>query len=132
MCDQADIGDGWSIAAAEAPGARITRQHVLDRAAARIEPVPEPLHSGQLIEMKLLFEIFSHARDDKGMRVHSHHLSKPSYIAATDICALCSSKVPDPSCSRQRLCRSTNSVAACRRQPPRPLAPCFHPPRPHS
>jgi hypothetical protein len=35
MCDQTDIGDGWSIAAAEAPGARVARQNVFDRATAR-------------------------------------------------------------------------------------------------
>src|SRR5262245_15576214 len=40
----------------------VMRQHVFDCAAARIDPVPEPLHSGGLIEMKLLFEIFSHPR----------------------------------------------------------------------
>src|SRR6266536_1567678 len=80
MCDQADIGDSWSIAAAEAPGARVTCKYVFDRVTAQIKPVREPLHSSWLIEMKFLFEIFSHARDDKGMRVHSQHLSKPAYM----------------------------------------------------
>jgi hypothetical protein len=65
MCDQADIGDGGSIAAAEAPGARVAHQHVFDRATTRIVPMREPLHTGRLIELKLLFEIFSQARDDK-------------------------------------------------------------------
>src|SRR6266511_1191493 len=80
MCDQADIGDSWSIAAAEAPGARVTCKYVFDRVTVQIKPVREPLHSSWLIEMKFLFEIFSHARDDKGMRVHSQHLSKPAYM----------------------------------------------------
>src|SRR5262249_48939608 len=34
MRDQADIGDGRPVAAAEAPGAWVARQHVLDRATA--------------------------------------------------------------------------------------------------
>src|SRR5262249_19245078 len=68
MRDQADIGDGRLVAAAEAPGARVAREHVLDRATGEIKPMPEPLHSRSLIEMKLLLEIFSHARDDEGMR----------------------------------------------------------------
>src|SRR3981081_2955426 len=80
MCDQADIGDGWSIAAAEASGSGVAHQHVLDRATTGIEPVPEPPQAGRLIEMKLLLEIFSHARDDKGMRVHRQHLSEPAYM----------------------------------------------------
>ena len=80
MCDQADIGDGWSIAAAETPGARVASQHVFERPNARIKPVSEPLHSGLLIEMKLLFEIFSHPWNDKGMRVHSKHLRETAYM----------------------------------------------------
>jgi hypothetical protein len=40
MCDQTDIGDGWSIAAAKVYG---WRAHVFDRATACIKPVPEPL-----------------------------------------------------------------------------------------
>jgi hypothetical protein len=51
MCDQTDIGNTWSIAAAEASSARVTRQRILDRTAACIKPVPEPLHSSWLIEM---------------------------------------------------------------------------------
>src|SRR4029453_6878702 len=39
-----------------------------------------PHHSSWLIEMKFLFEIFSHARDDKGMSVHGQHLSDPAYV----------------------------------------------------
>ena len=42
--------------------------------------MPEPLHSSWLIEMKFPFEIFSHARDDKGMRVHGQHLGEPAYM----------------------------------------------------
>jgi hypothetical protein len=52
MCDQTDIGDGWSIAAAKAP-VYGWRAHVFDRATACIKPVPEPLRiptitSGQI------------------------------------------------------------------------------------
>ena len=32
--------------------------------------------------MKLLLEIFSHARDDKGMRVHRQHLREGAYMRA--------------------------------------------------
>ena len=32
--------------------------------------------------MKLPFEIFSHARDDKGMRVHRRHLTKRPHMRA--------------------------------------------------
>src|SRR5262245_53175975 len=82
MCDQADVGDGWLVATAETAGAMVTRKYAFDCPAGFIEPVPEPLHPGRLIDMKLLFEIFSHPRDDKGMRIHSHHLSKRSYMRA--------------------------------------------------
>src|SRR5437763_402513 len=80
MCDQADIGYAWPIAAAEAAGAWVTRQHGLDRAAAGLEPMPEPLRSGRRIEVKLLGEVFSHARDDEGMGIHGNHLGKRSHV----------------------------------------------------
>src|SRR5262249_61113684 len=38
MRDQADIGDGRLVAAAEAPGARLAREPVLDRATAELSP----------------------------------------------------------------------------------------------
>jgi hypothetical protein len=80
MCDYTDIGDGRLIAAAEAPRARVASQYVFDRATTRIEPVPEPLPSGRPVEMELLFEIFPHPWNDKGMRVHSQHLCEPAYM----------------------------------------------------
>jgi hypothetical protein len=61
MCDQTDIGDAWSIAAAKVSGARVARQRLLDRVAACIKPLPEPLRSSWLIEMKLVRDIFVRA-----------------------------------------------------------------------
>ena len=82
MCDQADIGDGWSIAAAEAPGARVTRQDVLDRAAARIEPVPEPLHSGRLIEMKLLLAVAGKTSPTRSRKLSAKQGTAVAYPSA--------------------------------------------------
>ena len=87
------FGDGWSIAVAEAPGARVASQHVFDRSTTRIEPVPEPLHSGRLIEMKLLFEIFSPRGTIKG---------------CASIASICASP---RTCARAR--KSTGKIGDC-------------------
>jgi hypothetical protein len=45
----------------EVSAARVARQRLLDRVAACIKPVPEPLRSSWLIEMKLVRDIFVRA-----------------------------------------------------------------------
>ena len=82
MCNETNIGNGWMIAAAEVPSARVSHQHVFDRATSCIEPVREPFHSNSLIKMKLLLEIFSYTRHDEWMHVHSQHLREPAYMGS--------------------------------------------------
>src|SRR5262249_22063260 len=80
MCNETNVRDGWMVTAAEVPGARVSRQHVFDRATAGIEPMREPPHSDMLIKVKLLLKIFSHTRHDEWMRIHSQHLREPAYM----------------------------------------------------
>ena len=47
ICNEADIGDGRMITAAEAPGAFVSCQQVFDRATSCSEPVRKPLRRGR-------------------------------------------------------------------------------------
>src|SRR5262249_61094248 len=63
-----------------ARGAGAARQPLLIGATAQTEPMPEPLYARGLVETQLLLEIFSHARDDEGMRVHRQHLRQRAHM----------------------------------------------------
>jgi hypothetical protein len=77
-----DIGDGHAVADAEAAGARIVRQHLLDGAAAAVQPVAHPFCTRGLVDPQLLLQIFAHARHDERMRIHRDRLRDRARMCA--------------------------------------------------